>query len=86
MGEGLQLRLFFSLDHNGQEFHFARVLCEHVDSVEVALTRREPGGPQTLIGGCTTHRVDVDLAAPVRRRTVIDATRPPADRLIDSSR
>lgn len=68
------LALFFGLDRNGQELDGAEILAETSDRVIVAITRLEPVGIQTLIGGFRAQHVDLRLTEPIGDRAVIDAS------------
>lgn len=71
--EGRRLRIYFGLDHNGEQFGSAT--AEEVgDRVVVSLMKLEPVGPTTLIGGFQALHADLDLAQPVGDRPVVDAS------------
>lgn len=68
------LRVFYGLDHNGEQFESAALVQETADRVVVALTRLQPVGPTTLIGGFQPRHADLELSRPVGEREVIDAS------------
>jgi hypothetical protein len=72
--EGHRIRVFFALDHNGQRPGKARVERETDEHIVIALSRLEPVGRKTLIGGFAAHQADVELRAPVGSRAVVDAS------------
>jgi hypothetical protein len=72
--EGLLIRVFFGLDHNGQQPGEARVAEESRERIVIALTRLQPVGFTTLIGGFQRHHADLQLREPVGERAVIDAS------------
>lgn len=71
--ESLQIRVFFGLDHNGEQFKSA-VIDETPDRILVSLTKLEPVGPATLVGGYQPQHADLDLIQPIGDRDVIDAS------------
>jgi hypothetical protein len=44
------------------------------ERIVIALTRRQPIGFTTMIGGFQHHHADLELRAPVGERAVIDAS------------
>jgi hypothetical protein len=72
--QGRLLRVFFGLDHNGQQRGEARVAEESGERIVIALSRLQPVGPTTQIGGFQPHHVDLQLREPVGNRAVIDAS------------
>jgi hypothetical protein len=72
--EGCLIRVFFGLDHNGQQRGEARVAEESGERIVIALTRLQPVGITTLIGGFERHHADLQLRDPVGERAVIDAS------------
>lgn len=72
--EDRQLLVFFGLDLNGQRFGSATVVGEHGDRVVVAVTRLQPIGCTTRIGGFKPTQAGLTLSAPVGDRVVIDAS------------
>ena len=72
---GRWVRVFFSLDPNGEKPGEARVAEETDERVVIALSAREPVSPfRTLLGGFVARAADVELRAPVGDRLVIDAS------------
>ena len=74
VAEGRRIRVFFGLDHNGQRRGEARVAQETDERVVIALSRLQPVGLTTLIGGFRPQHADLDLREPVGERVVIDAS------------
>lgn len=72
--EGRLLRVFFGLDHNGQRPGHARVEQESSERIVIALSRLQPLGVVTLIGGFRPQHADLKLREPVGGRAVIDAS------------
>src|SRR3954447_3106161 len=72
--EGRRIRVFFALDFNGQLPGKARVTQESDEQIVIGLSRLEPVGFKTAIGGFGTHQADVGLREPVGDRAVIDAS------------
>lgn len=72
--EGRVIRVFFGLDHNGQKPGAARVVEDSRERIVIALTRLQPVGFTTLIGGFERHQADLQLREPVGERAVIDAS------------
>jgi hypothetical protein len=72
--EGRLIRVFFGLDHNGQRRGEARVAEDSGERIVIALTRLQPVGFTTLIGGFQRHHADLQLREPVGERAVIDAS------------
>ena len=72
---GRWVRVFFSLDPNGEKPGEARVAEETDERVVIALSAREPVSPfRTLLGGFVARAADVELRTPVGDRVVIDAS------------
>ena len=71
--EGRQVRVFFGIEHNGEQRGNARVAEETEERVVIELTRHEPVGLRTLRGGFTPQQADLQLREPVGDRAVIDA-------------
>jgi len=74
MSEGDLLRVYFGLDHNGEELAGTAVTQQDAAQVVVAITRSEPVGPTTMIGGFQACHADLQLEHPLGRREVIDAS------------
>ena len=72
--DGRTVRVFFWMDHNGERPGHATVLRQSAEAVTIALTRFEPRGLHTLIGGFSPQHADVGLDGPLRDRTVVDAS------------
>jgi Bacterial RNA polymerase, alpha chain C terminal domain len=72
--EGRRIRVFYGLDFNGQLHGQARVEQETDGQIVIALSRLEPVGAKTLIGGFSKHQADVELREPAGDRAVIDAS------------
>jgi hypothetical protein len=72
--EGARLRVYFGLDHNGERFASISVAEQDAVRVVIALSRWQPVGPTTLIGGFIREQADVELDAPLGDRQVIDAS------------
>ena len=72
--EGRRIRVFFGLDHNGQQRGAARVAEESGERIVIALTRLQPVGYTTAIGGFQRRHADLQLREPVGERAVIDAS------------
>ena len=72
--DGRRIRVFFALDHNGQEGGRARVAQETEERIVIALSCLEPVDFKTRMGGFRPHHADVELREPVGARAVIDAT------------
>jgi hypothetical protein len=66
--EGRRIRVFFGLNRNGQRRGEARVEEESGERIVIALTRLQPLGVTTLIGGFQPHHADLDLHEPVGSR------------------
>jgi hypothetical protein len=66
--------VFFGLDRNGQQRGEARVVQESGARIVIALTRLQPVGITTLIGGFERQHADLELREPVGERAVIDAS------------
>jgi hypothetical protein len=73
VSEDRRIRVFFGLDHNGQERGDARVVQETDERIVIAVSRLQPVGPTTLIGGFRPHHADLELREPVGGRAVVDA-------------
>jgi hypothetical protein len=71
--EGRRIRVFFGIDHNGQQRGNARVAEEAADRVVIELTRLQPPGG-TVDGGYQPLDADLELRDPVGDRAVIDAS------------
>jgi hypothetical protein len=71
--DGRRIRVFFGLDQNGQRRGQARVKEESSERIVIALSRLQPVGVTTLIGGFQPHHADLELRQPVGGRAVIDA-------------
>jgi hypothetical protein len=72
--EGRRVRVFFGIDHNGEQRGNARVVEETGERVAIEVTCLEPVGMVTLIGGFQPLHADLDLRDPVGDRAVIDAS------------
>jgi hypothetical protein len=72
--EGRLIRVFFGLDYNGQQRGSARIAEESGERIVIALTRLQPVGATTCIGGFQPHHADLQLREPVGARAVIDAS------------
>jgi HEAT repeats len=73
-GEGRRVRVFFGIDHNGEQRGNARVVEETGERVVIEVTCLEPVGMVTLIGGFQPLHADLELRDPVGDRAVIDAS------------
>jgi hypothetical protein len=74
MSEGRRIRVFFGLDHNGEQRGDARVAQETDERVVIALNCLQPVGATTLIGGFRPLHTDSGLCEPVGNRAVVDAS------------
>jgi hypothetical protein len=72
--EGRTIRVFFGLDHNGQKPGPIRLSEESDERIVIALSRLQPVGVTTLIGGFQPLHADLELREPVGSRAVIDAS------------
>jgi hypothetical protein len=72
--EGRTIRVFYGLDNNGQRRGQASVAEVTGERIVIELTRLQPLGVVTLIGGFRPHQADLELPEPVGNRDVIDAS------------
>jgi hypothetical protein len=73
-GEGRRVRVFFGIDHNGEQRGNARVVEQTGERVVIEVTCLKPVGFVTLIGGFQPLHADLELGDPVGDRAVIDAS------------